>query len=167
MSYTSVKTASDAIAAVAADASTAMEAARAVLTTASATDTDVGAVASALTTAGASIREIRTDLDGTDVEALQRWDDGATTIVLWKWERGCRRSLTRLEGKTQTALAAANELRTGRGLGLYTTRAGDTLQSIAATYLGGWSQWPRLARANGIKAGPVPAGTVLVIPQKV
>lgn len=167
MSYTSVKTASDDITAVAASATTAMEAARAVLTTANATDADVGAVASALTTAGVDIRAIRTDLDGTDVEALQRWDDAATTIALWKWERGCRRSLTRMEGKAQAALAVASELRTGRGLGYYTTRAGDTLQSIAATYLGGWTQWPRLARANGLKAGPVPAGTVLVIPQKV
>lgn len=167
MSYTSVKAAVDDIAAVAADATEAMESARAVLTTARATDADVGNVASALTSAGVAIREIRSDLDSTDVETLQRYEDAAVTLTLWKWERENRRQMTLMEGSTQAALVVATELRTGRGLGYYTTRAGDTLQSVAAKFLGGWQEWPRLARANGVKAGPVSAGTVLVIPQRV
>lgn len=167
MSYRSVKTASEDIAAVAADVTAAMESARSVLTTARATDADVGNVASALTSAGVAIREIRADLDSTDVEALQKYEDAAVTVQLWKWERSNRRAMTLVEGQAQAALAVATELRTGRGLGYYTTRPGDTLQSVAAKFLGGWQEWPRLARANGVKAGPVSAGTVLVIPQKV
>lgn len=167
MSYTSLKTAIADVSAVAASSSAAMTTAQAVLKTASATDADVGNFASALTTAQKDVRAIRADLDSTDVEALQRYEDAAVTIGLWRWERGVRRSLTLLEGRARDAVAVATELRTGRGLGYYTTRPGDTLQSIAQTYLGGWQEWPRLSRANGIKAGPVAPGTVLVIPQKV
>ena len=89
------------------------------------------------------------------------------TLTLWGWERDVRRSLSRMESAIQSSLTIADGLRTGTGLRYYTTRANDTLQSIAARFLGGWQEWPRIAAANGLKAGPVAENTTLIIPQKV
>lgn len=165
--YTSVRTARDDVAAVATATAAAMATASALYSTDTATEQTAGALISAITTQQAEIRRIRTDLDATDVEVLQTYDDAAVTLALWTWERNVRRSLSRLESGLLATLAVAVELRAGRALTVYTTRPGDTLESVAAKLLGGWQEWPRIAKANGIPPGPVDAGTPLVIPQAV
>lgn len=166
-SYLSIATARDEVLAVGVAVTDAVNAVSAILRTNTATDATIGATASKLTTAAATIREIRAKLDATDVEALQVYEDAAVTLTLWAWERDVRRSLSRMESAIQSSLAIADGLRTGTGLRYYTTRANDTLQSIAARFLGGWQEWPRIAAANGLKAGPVAENTTLIIPQKV
>jgi nucleoid-associated protein YgaU len=75
--------------------------------------------------------------------------------------------LSRLEGQLQASLAIVDQLRAGIAQGYVTVGSGDTLQSLAAKYLGGWQEWPRLAAANGLPAGPVAVGTTLILPQRV
>ena len=100
------------------------------------------------------------------MQALQIWEDAAITIELWAWERACRRAMSLLEYQLQAAGAVAAELLSGRQETYHTVRTGETLQSIAQTYLGSWSEWQRIAAANGLKAGPVPVGTTIIIPQR-
>lgn len=166
-SYTSVIDARDDVLAVGVAVADAVNAVSTTLRTNTATDQTIGVTASKLTTAAVNIRAIRASLDATDVAALQVYDDAAVTLALWGWERDVRRSLSRMEASIQDALVVATALRTGPGQRYYTTRANDTLQSIAARFLGGWQEWPRIAAANGLKAGPVAENTTLIIPQKV
>lgn len=167
VAYTSVRDVRDAVSGVAAAVAASVATASALYTTDSATDQTAGALISAITTQQATIRAIRGGLDLTDVEGLQTYDDAAVTLALWTWERAVRRSLTRLESQLAGALAVAVELRSGRALTVYTTRPGDTLQSVAARFLGGWQEWTRIAAANGLAPSPVAAGTPLVIPRAV
>lgn len=45
-------------------------------------------------------------------------------------------------------------------------RSGDTLQSIAATLLGDWREWARIADANSLDpAAPLTVGGELIIPE--
>ncbi len=128
---------------------------------------DIGATGAQVTTCQTAIRAVRADLDALAVEDAQLWPDGAVAIGLWRWERSLRYGLVRLSGRLTRASAIVAEIATGQGTTLHTVRAGQSLQAIAAIYLGGWAEWPRIAAANGLKAGPVAVGTVLIIPSKV
>lgn len=167
MRYTSATTLRDDAAAVSATVSAAVDAIADLLRTTTWTDQDVGALVSALTGAASTILAIRSDLDETRMADLQRYEDGATLLALVGWERDIRRALGLLAGQVQGSLAVALELQAGVARGYYTTRPGDTLEGVAALYLGGWQEWPRLAAANGLQPGPVAAGTTLIIPQAV
>lgn len=119
-----------------------------------------------LTGAAADVRAIRADLDTLDVEAEQLYDDAAVTLALWTWERGVRWSLTSLDASIRTTLPIADELLRGRSELQHVVRAGETLQSIAARYLGDWREWPRLAAHNSVDPAGVATGTVLLIPSR-
>lgn len=149
------------------DARTALSSLAPLLQTGTATAKDLGAGAAQLTTCAGAIRAVRVDLDALAVEDEQLYPDGGTAIALWRWERSTRYALTRLDGRLTASIAVAKEVQAGQKLTLHTVRAGQSLQAIAAIYLGGWAEWPRIAAANGLKAGPVAVGTVLIIPSKV
>lgn len=164
---TSLLTLRDDVLAMHAAAATALALTSAALATTSPTAAQLGACMTALVSAASSIRTIRATLDGCDVTLSQVYDDAAVTLLLWQWERGVRASLSDVEHAIQAGQAAVGELLGGIKQTLHTVRTGETLQSIAATYLGAWSEWPRISAANGLRAGPVAVGTVLVIPQRV
>lgn len=156
----------DAVLSLQASAVTAMDLAAAALTVGTPSASQLGQAMAAITSAQTAIRAVRADLDGTDVTTCQVYDDAAVTLDLWRWERGVRASLSTLESALHAAGANLGELLSGIRETLHTVRTGETLQSIAAVYLGSWSEWPRISAANGLKAGPVAVGTVLVIPQR-
>lgn len=137
------------------------------LQTGRATTAGVRTSIATMTAAAADLRAVRTTLDATDVEAEQVYDDAAVTLALWGWERGLRWSLASLDARITTGLAVGRELLSGRGETLHTVRLGETMQSIAARYLGDWRQWTTIAAVNGLDSSPVTVGTVLTIPQRV
>lgn len=109
----------------------------------------------------------RADLDATDVTELLVVETGDRVITLWLAERGLRRGLVTLSGKLRESQELVDQLVSGRRRLTHVVRSGDTLQRIAARYLGSWQEWPRLLDANPtISAGSLPSGTVLVIPEK-
>lgn len=167
MGYTSLLTARNDVLAVQAAAVTALTITTTALNAGTATPATYGRCQSAMTEAQEGLRSILVELDGTDVQAQQVYSDAAVTIELWAWERAVRATLVALDGQMQSAQAVIVQLLAGVQQTYHTVRAGETLQSIAATYLGSWTEWPRISAANGLKAGPIAAGTVILIPQAV
>jgi len=152
--------------ALASDAGAALGSVASLLQLGTATAKDIGAAGASVTACQSAIKAVRADLDALAVEDAQLWADGGVALGLWRWERGLRYSLVRLSGRLTRASAIVAEIGAGQGVTLHTVRAGQSLQAIAAIYLGGWAEWPRIAAANGLKAGPVATGTVLIIPAK-
>ena len=138
----------------------------AALLTGTATHAQLGSLRAALTGYRADIDAIRADLDATDVEDFLLYDDGAVLIRLWAWERAVRNALIVLAPKVRAAETVAVRLVAGSTREVYVSKSGDTLQSIAAKFLGNWREWPKIADANGITAGALASGTRLVIPPK-
>lgn len=112
------------------------------------------------------VRQLRKVLDVEDVEASDLLDSGENTLALWTWERALRYALVRASGVLTRLERALASLTDGDGRLVHVVRAGETLQTIAARYLGGWEEWWRLVAANGLASGVVEAGQVLVIPEK-
>lgn len=110
--------------------------------------------------------EIRRQLDAGDVTRWQLTDRADDTIHLWTWERTVRRTLVKIQGQIRRVDELAEQLAKGRQQRMHVVRSGDTLQSIAAHYLGAWSEWPRIAEANSLTPGQPSSGTVLVIPDR-
>lgn len=127
-------------------------------------DRDWLQLASDLTGYSADIRDVRADLDSYDVTDALLYQSGADSIRLWRWERRLRRSLVGLEGRMRRTLEQVVELAEGRPSRLYAVKSGDTLQTIAARQLGDWTRWRELATINGLDAGPVTPGIVIVLP---
>lgn len=122
-----------------------------------------------LATAGGlreDIRLLRVDLDREDVETSDLLDEGQNTLALWTWERALRASLVRSSGLLTKLEATLASLSDGDGRLVHVVRDGETLQMIAARYLGGWMEWWRLIEANGLADPILVAGQVLVIPEK-
>ncbi|MCI0347513.1 MAG: LysM peptidoglycan-binding domain-containing protein [Chloroflexi bacterium] len=112
------------------------------------------------------IVDLRAELDDTDVADFQLYEDGAVTIRLWQWERALRHSLVVLAPQVRAAETVATRLVAGRADQVYVSRSGDTLQRIAARFLGDWREWTRIADANGLGAGELPSGSTIVIPPR-
>lgn len=112
------------------------------------------------------LRALRRRLDGTDVTLSLAVQTGERIIALWAWERGLRNALLPVEAGLRDTAAAARELERGRALKTYVVRAGDTLQGIAARFLGDWREWTRLLEANGLGGTAIIPGMVLTIPEK-
>jgi len=110
---------------------------------------------------------LRADLDSTDVTDLLVVETGDRVIALWAAERSLRRGLVVLSGQLRQAQDVVDQLVSGRRRLTHVVRSGETLQRIAARYLGSWQEWPRLLDANpSISADSLPSGTVLVIPEQ-
>ncbi|WP_298516643.1 LysM peptidoglycan-binding domain-containing protein [uncultured Nocardioides sp.] len=110
--------------------------------------------------------EIRHGLDAGDVTRWQLTDRADDTIALWTWERTVRKQLVRFQGQVRKVDEVALQLSTGRRQQTHMVRSGETLQALAARYLGAWTEWPRIAEANGLAPGQPASGTVLVIPDR-
>lgn len=136
------------------------------LSTGTSTSRQLSNLRASLTGYRADIVALRGELDGTDVTAFQLYDDGAVTIQLWRWERALRHSLISLASRVRAAEAVTSRLLAGSAREVYVTRSGDTLQRIAARFLGDWQEWPRIAEANSLAPGAIPSGTRLIIPPR-
>ena len=136
------------------------------LQTGVATPAQLGALRASLTGYRADIDAVRADMDSTDVSTFQLYDDAAVLISLWDWQAGLRSALIKLAPKVRAAETVALRLIAGSARVVYTSKSGDTLQAIAAKFLGDWREWNRIAEANGITAGALASGTRLVIPPK-
>jgi nucleoid-associated protein YgaU len=139
----------------------------AALSTGTQTTADIRRTSAVFTDAAAQVRTIRRDLDGYDPVARRLYPDAALTLTLWQWERAQRWGLAGLDANIRDGRSIAMELLQGRGLTLHAVRAGETLQSIAAKFLGDWREWPRIAEANGLAVGASIASLNLIIPTKV
>jgi len=162
----STPTISAAIVTVSADVSAGLADVLTALRTGTQTTAHLRRTSAVLTQAAADIRAIRVDLDDYHPVREQVYDDAAITLALWTWERAQRWNLATLDANIRDGRAVVTELLQGRGLTLHPVRLGETLQSIAARYLGSWQEWRRIADANGIGAGPLTPGTVLTIPSR-
>ena len=127
---------------------------------------DLRGLRASLAGVDSDIGEVRSQLDAADVTTYLIADSAERRIQLWRWERETRKRLVRLRGQVAQADAIAAEVEAGQARTRHAVRSGETLQSIAAAYLGDWREWPRLAAANGLAAGTVTPGTVLIIPAK-
>jgi nucleoid-associated protein YgaU len=139
---------------------------RTTLATGTATNAQLSALRADLTGYRGDLAAIRVDLDATDVADFQLYDDGAVLIGLWTWERDTRHELALLAPKVRAAETVAVRLVAGATREVYVTRSGDTLQKLAARFLGDWKEWPRIAEANGLDGGALESGTRLIIPPK-
>ena len=156
----------DAATDIAERATAAQSAIVAALTADAVTAQDLGALDATLVGIGADIRAARADLDAIDITEEQLYDDAAVTLALWSWERGLRHQLGVIGGAMFDADQEAKDLLSGLTRKVYVVRSGDTLQGVAARFLGDWREWPRIAEANGLAPGQPAAGTQLVIPPK-
>lgn len=112
-------------------------------------------------------RALRVSLDLVDVEDLQSVDLASDTLALWRWEREVRHTLGSAGYQLRRLWEQLRDLEQGSTRTLHTVRSGDTLQRLAARYLGDWREWTRILDANpDLEAGALTGGQVLVIPQK-
>lgn len=153
------------VAAIVAETSTALQTLTDALGTGTATTAQIRSGVAALVQARADIRAFRASLDLVNMEAAQLYDDAAVTLALWSWGCSARWMLASLDARITTAAALGLEVLQGRAQTVHVVRLGETLQSIAATYLGSWSSWPAIAAANGLGTSQPAVGAVLVIPQ--
>lgn len=112
------------------------------------------------------IEDIRSSLDPKNVTDYVIAERGDAYLAVWEWEKQTRFALSVVARKLIDAKNAASELKTGKASLLYVTKRGDTLQSIAAKFLGSWQSWSIIADANGIEPGIIEPGTTLIIPEK-
>ena len=114
------------------------------------------------------VRRLRTDLDTTDTATLLLTaNDAERLLAVWTWERETRSAVQGFVFGVIESADIAKELNEGSDRATVTTRAGDTLQSIAARELGNFAEWPRILDANpGLLPGTLAAGTVLILPEK-
>lgn len=156
----------DAALSLASGVSAALASVQSALATGTATPAQLSTLRADLTGYRGDLADLRTDLDATDVADFQLYDDGQVLIQLWIWDRETRRALVALAPKIRAAEDVAERLVAGAAREVYVTRSGDTLQKLAARFLGNWQEWPRLAEANGLDGGALASGTRIVIPPK-
>lgn len=113
------------------------------------------------------IGELRASLDLLDVEGEQVVDDAADTLHLLRWERETRHALQVLGAALRRTWEGLETLELGARRTVHVARSGDTLQRLAARYLGDWQEWPRLLDANpGLAPGVLAPGTLVTIPER-
>ena len=112
------------------------------------------------------LRLIRKELDATNVEDSDLLGDGENTLALWTWERALRYAMVRASGVLTRLEKVLASLTDGDGRQVHVVRSGETLQTIAARYLGGWEEWWRLVQANALSSSVVTVGQKLIIPEK-
>lgn len=113
-------------------------------------------------------RALRADLDFLDSQTLILTQQSADRLSeIWRWERTTRKDLQDFIGTVVESDRAFAQLDGQSDRGTYTTREGETLQSIAQKELGDFSAWPQILEANpGLLPGLLPSGTTLVIPER-
>lgn len=113
-------------------------------------------------------RQLRKDLDATDTQNLLLTQQSADRLLqVWTWERETRKTLQDFMGAVIESSQTAAGLDGKSDRSTFTTREGETLQSIAQRELGDFNAWPQILEANpGLLPGLIPSGTTLVIPEK-
>jgi len=113
-------------------------------------------------------RAWRRSLDAVDVEAQQATSDALVTLQALRWERELRHEVQRTCYVLRRLWAALEQLEVGQARTAHLVQRGDTLQRLAARYLGSWSEWPRLLDANPdlVPGSALVPGTILTVPAK-
>lgn len=113
------------------------------------------------------IKAIRTDLDPADAVDFLRGTHPDQLVGVWQAERETRRQLVKASGSVLELIDIVGRIDAGDALSVYVSRDGDTLQGIAAVYLGDWRSWPALLDANPeISPGALDPGTLVFIPAR-
>lgn len=140
---------------------------RSTLTSARApTAAQYGQLRAALAGALGDVAAVRETLDTADVTEAHPHPDAAARLALWQWERGLRSALTGVRRRvldTDAVVALAQVRRVARR---HVVVSGDTLQAIAARYLGDHTRWTEIAATNGLSPGQPTPGVVLDIPDR-
>lgn len=125
---------------------------------------------SRISAAVSGLRAFRAELD-----ALDDQEDGgayaaglaARTLDRVLVERTARLQLVQLDRFTADLLRAIEEQTRGRRRQVVVVRDGDTLEGLAARWLGSWEEWPRLAALNDLVPGQeLVVGSELLIPTR-
>lgn len=130
------------------------------------TDNDIESFSTSIEKYLEDIADIRADLDPKNVTDYVIAERGDAYLRVWLWEKQTRYALAKVARQMIDARDASQELKSGKTKMLYITKHGDTLQSIAAKFLGSWQEWPKIAQANKIEPGIITSGTTLIIPEK-
>ena len=155
------------IVAVETQAGVTLAAARDMLQAGTQTSRDLLQLQSATTGQRADIYDLRQQIDGATVADSLAVADGQNTLAIWLWERDTRHDLVTLDGHLRRCGEVVDLLVSGRTRLQHIVRSGQTLQQIAALYLGSWQEWPRILDANpSIMPGMLASGTILTIPEK-
>ena len=117
-----------------------------------------------LTSALADLLTLRRQLDREDMAEHLPWRSARTLLLRWGWERELRHALVTADADARRLQGRIQALLEGARLTRHVVRSGETLQRIAARYLGSWEEWPRIAALNRLEPGQPAVGTVLQIP---
>lgn len=117
-----------------------------------------------LTDAAADLLTLRRQLDREDMVEHLPWRDARLLLLRWRWERELRHAVLAVDADARRLQNRIQALLEGARLTRHVVRTGDTLQKIAAAYLGSWEEWPRIAALNRLEPGQPAVGTVLQIP---
>lgn len=129
-------------------------------------DNDLRGFLAAVTGFREEIKACRRVLDARDVLDALVYPDPADSIRLWLWERALRSQLVTTDGQLRVAQEITAELIDNRPGRTYSTRSGDTLQSLSARFFGAPDSWRRITEANpDLVVGELVPGTILNIPE--
>lgn len=168
MSYTTITAVQEDVASFVAVFTDASAAIAPSLDTGSQTEVEIGTLRAAVAETVGQIRSYRTELDDTaSADLLNTVGDASRILAVWSWERDTRQATQDYLVEVLASDKTAKGLSGRSDRGTYTTRDGETLQSIAQSQLGDWEAWPQILSANpDILPGLIPSGTTLVIPER-
>ena len=168
MSYTTISEAQADVSSFVAVFTEAAAAIRPSLDVGTQTEVELGTFRAAVAETVGRFRVFRTDLDSTaSADLLNTTQDAARLLAVWSWERDTRQAAQDFAVSVLAADSTARSLDGQSDRGTYTTRDGETLQSIAQAELGDFQAWTLILAANpDILPGLIPSGTTLVIPER-
>jgi len=116
----------------------------------------------------ADARAWRQALDVVDVEAQQTTADAYITLQALRWERELRHEVQRASYALRRLHEGLESIEVGAARTEQCVQRGDTLQRLAARYLGSWQEWPKLLDANPdlVPGSALVPGALLTVPAK-